>query len=81
MSDIRKFLQKKRKVNAILRKESRNTSIECKTLFVSVWDADMKLTAVGKHHFSSNRTSNYPTPPFTLLHTIFKDECMRLQDE
>ena len=39
-SDIRKFLQKKWKVNAILRKES-------KTLFVSVWDAVMKLTAVG----------------------------------
>ena len=43
MSDIRK-----QKVNAILRKESRNMSIECKTLFVSVWDAVMKLTAVGK---------------------------------
>ena len=37
-----------RKANAILRKESRNMrlSIECKTLFVSVWDAVMKLTAV-----------------------------------
>ena len=41
MSDIRKFLQKKRKVSMILRKESRNLSIECKAFFVSVWDADM----------------------------------------
>ena len=44
MSYTRKFLQggehtEKRKVNAILSKESRNMSIECKTLFVSVWDA------------------------------------------
>ena len=48
------LLQKKRKVNAILRKESRNMrlSIECKTLFVSVWDAVMKLTAVGKYYSS-----------------------------
>ena len=36
----------------ILRKESRNMrlSIECKTLFVSVWDVVMKLTAVGKYY-------------------------------
>ena len=49
MSDMGKFLQKKRKVNAILRKESRNMrqSIECKTPFVSVWEAVMKLTALG----------------------------------
>ena len=87
MSDIRKFLQKKWKVNAILRKESRNKSIDCKTLFVSVWDAVMKLTAVGKYHFSSD-IRNFkniklppPPPPFSLLHTIFKDECMCLQDE
>ena len=57
MSDIRKFLQKKRKVKAILRKESRKTrnimSNECKTLFASVWDADMKLTALGKYHLGS----------------------------
>ena len=59
MSDIRQFLQKKRKVNAILRKESHNMSIECKTLFVSVWDAVMKLIAVGKFHFSSN-IRNHP---------------------
>ena len=32
MSDIRKFMQKKWKVNTILRKESRIMSIECKTL-------------------------------------------------
>ena len=54
MSDIRQFLQKKRKVNTILRKERHNMSIECKTLFVSVWDAVMKLIAVGKFHFSSD---------------------------
>ena len=86
MSDIRKFLQKKWKVNAILRKESHNKSIDCKTLFVSVWDAVMKLTAVGKYHFSSDirnfKNIKLPTPPpFSLLHTIFKDECMCLQDE
>ena len=48
------LLQKKQKVNAILRKESRNMrlSIECKTLFVSVLDAVMKLTAVGKYYSS-----------------------------
>ena len=68
----------------ILRKESRNMSIECKILFVSVWDAVMKLTAVGKYHFSSdirNFKNIKLTPPFPLLHTIFKDECMCLQDE
>ena len=85
MSDIRKFLQKKWKVNAILRKESRNMSIECKTLFVSVWDAVMKLTKVGKYHFSSDirnfKNHKLPPSPFSLLHTIFKDECMCLQDE
>ena len=90
MSDIRKFLQKKRKVKAILRKESSKTrniiSIECKTLFVSVWDADMKLIAVGKYHFSNDRrnlkTSNYnPPPPIFFFTHIFKGECMRLQDE
>ena len=50
------LLPKKWKVNAILRKESRNMrlSIECKTLFVSVWDAVMKLAAVGKYYFSSD---------------------------
>ena len=50
------LLQKKRKVKANLRKESRNMrlSIECKTLFVSVLDAVMKLTAVGKYYFSSD---------------------------
>ena len=54
----------------ILRKESRNMrlSIECKTLFVSEWDAVMKLTAVGKYYFSSD-IRNFkiinppPTPP------------------
>ena len=65
----------------ILRKESRNMSIECKTLFVSVWDAVMKLTAVGKNHFNSD-VRNFkniklpPPPPFSILHTIFKDECI-----
>ena len=59
MSEIRKFLQgsgdtEKRKANVILRNDSRNMSIECKTLFVSVWDAVMKLTAVVKYHFSSD---------------------------
>ena len=73
----------KAKVNAILRKESRNMrlSIECKTLFVSVWDAVMKLTAVGKYYFSSDirnfKNIKPPPPP----HTTFKDECMCLQDE
>ena len=70
MSDIQKFLQKKRKVNTILRKESRNMIIECKRFFVSVWDAVMKLTAVGKYHFSSdighfkNIKLAYPHPHF-----------------
>ena len=75
-------------VNAILRKESRNMrlSIECKTLFVNVWDAVMKLTAVGKYYFSSDirnfKNIKSPLPsPFSLLHTLFKDECMCLQDE
>ena len=66
MSDIRKFLQKKRKVfKAILRKESLNMRIECKTLFVSVWDEVMKLTAVGKYHFSSDirNFKNIKLPP------------------
>ena len=69
-------------------KISRNMrlSIECKTLFVSVWDAVMKLTAVGKYYFSSDirnfkNINPPPPPPFPLLHTIFKDECMCLQDE
>ena len=68
------LLQKKRKINTILRKESRNMrlSIECKTLFVSVWDAVMKLTAVGKYYFSSdirnfkNITPPPPPPPYFL---------------
>ena len=90
MSDILKFLQKKRKVNVILRNGSCNmrVSIECKTLFVSEWDAVMKLTAVGKYHFSIDirnfkniKSPPPPPPPFSLLHTIFKDECMCLQDE
>ena len=76
MSDIRKFLQKKWKVNAILRKESRNKSIDCKTLFVSVWDAVMKLPAVGKYHFSSDirnfKNIKLPPPPSALLHTFFR---------
>ena len=78
------LLQKKRKVNAILRKESRNMrlSIECKTLFVSVWDAVIKLTAEGKYYFSSEiRNFKNINPPFSLLHTIFMDESMCLQDE
>ena len=70
MSDIPKFLQKKWKVNAILRKESRNISIECKTHFVSVWDAVMKLSAVGKYHFSSDirnfKNIKLPPPPHFL---------------
>ena len=62
-------------------------SIECKTLFVSVWDAVMKLTAVGKYRFSSDIRNfksiklHPPPPPLSLLHKIFKDECMCLQDE
>ena len=48
-------------------KESRNKSIDCKTLFVSVWDAVMKLTAVGKYHFSSDirnfKNIKLPPPP------------------
>ena len=67
MSDTQKFQQKKLKVNAILRKESRNMSIECKTLFVSVWDAVMKLTAVSKYHLSSDirnfKNIKLPPPP------------------
>ena len=65
MSDIRKILQKKRRVNAVLRKESPNMSIECKTFFLSVWDAVMKLTAVGKYHFSSDirMFKNIKLPP------------------
>ena len=72
MSDIRKFLQKKWKVNAIVRKESRNKSIDCKTLFVSVWDAVMKLTAVGKYHFSSGirNFKNIKLPPPPLPHFL-----------
>ena len=64
----------KAKVNAILRKESRNMrlSIECKTLFVSVWDAVMKLTAVVKYYFSSDirnfKNINHP-PPIQFLRT------------
>ena len=78
MSDIGKFLQKKRKVNTILRKKSCNmqlsTGIECKTLFVSVWDAVMKLTAVGKYHFSSdirNFKNIKPLSPHFLYCTQF----------
>ena len=72
MSDIRKFLQKKWKVNAIWRKESRNKSIDCKTLFVSVWDAVMKLTAVGKYNFSSDirNFKNIKLPP-SLPHFLY----------
>ena len=74
MSDIGKFLQKKQKVNMILRKESRNMSIECKTLFVSVWYEVMKLTAVGRYHFSSDirnfKNIEFPSPH--LLHTILR---------
>ena len=53
-------------------KESRNMrlSIDCKTLFVSVWDAVMKLTAVGKYYFSSDirnfKNIKSPLPPFSL---------------
>ena len=43
MSDLQFFPAEKWKVNVILRKESRNMSSECKTPFVSVWDAVMKL--------------------------------------
>ena len=43
-------VQKKQIVNTILRKETCNMSIKC----ISVWDAVMKLTAVGKFHFSSD---------------------------
>ena len=61
------LLQKKRKVNAILRKESRNMrqSIGCKTLIVSVWDVVMKLTAVNKYYFSSDirNFKNIKSPP------------------
>ena len=63
----------KAKVNAILRKESRNMrlSIECKTIFVSVWDAVMKLTAVGKYYFSSDirnfKNINPPPTPYNFL--------------
>ena len=51
-------------------------SIECKTLFVSVLDAVMKLTAVGKYYFSSD-IRNFkniipPPPPFSLSHTILR---------
>ena len=59
----------KRKVNAILRKESHNMrlslNIECKTLFVSVWNAVMKVTAVGKYYFSSDirNFKNIKSPP------------------
>ena len=61
------LLQKMRKVNVILRKESRNMrlSIECKTLLVSVWDAVMKLTAVGNYYFNSDiRNFNNIKSPF-----------------
>ena len=52
-------------------------SFECKTPFVSVWDADMKLTAVGKYHFSSDRRNlkniKLPPPPlFSFLHTFLR---------
>ena len=75
------LLQKKWKVNAILRKESCNMrlSIECKTLLVSVCDAVMKLSAVGKYYFSSDIRNFKNINPHP--HTIFKDECMCLQDE
>ena len=57
-------------------------SIECKTLFVSVWDAVMKLNAVGKYYFSSDiRNFKNIKSPFCLFHTIVKEECMCLQDE
>ena len=55
-------------------KRKSNMSIECKTLFVSVWDAVMKLTAEGKYHFSSDirnfKTSNYPHPHFAYTFKI-----------
>ena len=46
---MRKFLQKKRR-----KEREKKVPTECKTLLVSVWDAVMKLTAVGKYHFSSD---------------------------
>ena len=62
------LLQKKRKVNRNLRKESRNMrlSIECKTLFVSAWDAVMKLTAVGS---DIGNFKNFKPPPNAFLRT------------
>ena len=55
----------------ILRKESRNKSIDCKTIFVSVWDA------VGKYHFSSD-IRNFkniklpPSPIFFIAYNFFR---------
>ena len=63
----------------ILRKESRNMrlSIECKTLFVSVWDAVMKLTAVDKYYFSSD-IKNFKPPSHFLycIHFLRMSACV-----
>ena len=38
-------------------------SIEWKTLFVRVWDAVMKLTAVGKYYLELQKHQPPPPPP------------------
>ena len=89
MSDIRSSCkgadtQKKRKVNVILSKESHNASIECKTLFVSIWDAVMEMTAVGKCHFSCDirkfkniKLPITPPPPNFFIAYNFKVQFLR----
>ena len=67
-----------RKVNTILRKESGNMrlSIECKTLFVRVWDAVMKLTAVGNYYFNSD-IRNFKNIKSLLPHFLYCIQFLR----